>query len=79
MKHKSFYRKVKRVYGGTFFFLLRKMDHLEDLGSDGRMILKWILEKWNGKASGPGYGQVASSCECSDEPSGSIQCAAFLG
>jgi hypothetical protein len=27
---------------------LRKGDHLADLGVDGRITLKWILEKWNG-------------------------------
>ena len=26
---------------------LRKREHLEDSGVDGRIILKWILEKWD--------------------------------
>ena len=26
---------------------LREIDHSEDPGLDGRIILKWILEKWD--------------------------------
>ena len=28
--------------------------------------------------AGPGEGQMAGTCECGDEPSGSIKCCEFL-
>jgi len=31
-------------FGGGY---LRKRDHLEDQGVDGRIILRWIFKKWD--------------------------------
>jgi hypothetical protein len=54
-------------------------DYLEDLGVDGRIILKWVFKKRNGEAwSGSGNGQVAGACECDNKPSGSLKCGEFL-
>jgi hypothetical protein len=50
---------------------LRIRDHLEDLGIDGRIILKLILKTWGGGKHGP-------VCECGNEHSGSTKCKEFL-
>jgi hypothetical protein len=39
-------RGAYRVWWGN----MREGDYLEDLGVDGRVILKWIFKKWNGEA-----------------------------
>ena len=60
---------------------LRERDHLQDPGVDGRIILRWIFRKWDVSvwtASGSEYGQVAVTCKCGNEPSGSIKCGEFL-
>jgi hypothetical protein len=62
---------------------LRERDHLEDPGVDGRKILRWNFRKWDCGVmeltrAGSGWGQVAGTCECGDEPSGSIKCGEFL-
>jgi hypothetical protein len=38
------------VYTGFWCGDLRERDHLRDLGVDGSIILRWILNKWDGKA-----------------------------
>ena len=53
---------------------LRERVHSEDLGVDGRIILKRIFKKWVGGhglvCSGSGYGHVEGACKCGDEFSG---------
>jgi len=57
-------------------------DHWEDLGIDGWIILGWISKRWDvGIWTGLGWSrieQVAYTCECGNEPSGSVKCGEFL-
>ena len=61
---------------------LMERDHLGDPGVDWRIIIRWIFRKQDvgyglGRA-GSGQGQVADTCECGNEPSGSIKCEDIL-
>jgi hypothetical protein len=66
---------------GAYSALMEK-DHFQDLGLDGRIILKFISRKWMERSgldcSGSGQGQVAATCECGYEPSGSIKCGELI-
>jgi len=62
----------------------RERGHFEDLGVDGRIILKWIVKKtdWGGAKTGLLWlriGTVTGTCKCGDEPSNFIKCKKFLG
>ena len=61
---------------------LKERSHLEDLGIDGRRILKWILKKENGSVWTElmwlRTGTMAGCFENGNESVGSIKCGEFL-
>jgi hypothetical protein len=42
----------KEVHTGFWWGDLREGDHLGDPGVDGRVILNWVLKKWDGARTG---------------------------
>ena len=40
----------REIRSGSCWGNLKEGDHFEDLGVDGRITLKWILQAWVGKA-----------------------------
>jgi hypothetical protein len=61
---------------------LRERDHLQNPGLNGRAILNGssVSGLWGHglDRSGSGQGQVAGTCKCSNELSGSIVCREFI-
>ena len=57
-----------------------RTDHLEDVAVGARIILKWVIRKWDGEAwtgSSSGKGQMEGASDCGKEPSGPIKWAEF--
>ena len=65
-------RGAHRVLVGN----LKERDLFEDIGVDGRIILKWVFKKWGREAWTDV--QLAGACEYSNEPWGSMKCREFL-
>jgi len=59
------------AYAWFWWGNLRERDRLGDPGVDGRIILRWIsigMWEYGLDGAGSGYGQVAGTCECGNEP-----------
>jgi hypothetical protein len=52
---------------------MREIDHSENPGAEGKIILRWIFRKWD-----VGHGPLAGTCECGKGLSVSIKCWEFL-
>ena len=57
---------------------MMERDPLDDLGVDGRIILNGCSRSGIERLYGLKQGQVACTCECGNEPSGSVTCWNFL-
>jgi hypothetical protein len=68
--------KKGEVHTGFWWGNVKVGNHLGDTGVDGRIILKWIFEKWVwGTRTGSIWFRIGTGgglCEGGNEPSGSI-------
>jgi hypothetical protein len=72
-KRWAMYMACMEVHTRLWWGDLKETYHLEDLGVDGRIKLKWIFKKWHGKA----WDGLICLRIC-NEPLDSIKCREFL-
>jgi hypothetical protein len=64
---------VQRIWWAN----LKGRVYLEDLGIDGRILLKWAIKNWDERHGlnpfGTGWRQLVGSCECGNGSSGYIK------
>jgi hypothetical protein len=65
------------VCTGFWLGSLRERDHWGDTDVDGRIILRWILRKWEGDV-GTGWSGLRIGTDGGNELSGSINAGNFL-
>jgi len=53
---------TKEVHAGFWWGKLRERDHSENLGLDGRMILKWVFKKYDGGMGWIDLAQYGDKC-----------------
>jgi hypothetical protein len=74
--------EIREVQTGFWWGDVRERDKLEDLSIDGRIYSNESSKSRMGRrgldGSGAGQGQMADTCECCNEPLGSIKCEEFL-
>jgi hypothetical protein len=58
---------------GVYGFLVGKPEGRDHLGSSGSGMWRYELDR-----AGLEYGQMVGTCECGNEPSGSVTCGKFL-
>jgi hypothetical protein len=75
-------REREEACTGFWWGNLRETDRWRDRGVDGRIKLRWIFRKWDvGVWTGSIWLRIwtgGDSCECGNEPSGSIKFGKFL-
>jgi hypothetical protein len=76
--YSTYGKRRGKVYTVFWWRNLRERDYLEVPGVDGRILLRWILRKWDGCMDWIDLALVAGTCKCGNEPSCFMKCGEFV-